>query len=58
MGGGTAVPLIPIAKQENMNRLLLISEPDNILPIYRGTPIGLLLEYHNLGRTLDPHTKA
>src|SRR4051812_31551771 len=25
---------------------------DEILPAYRGTPVGLLLEYHNLGRAL------
>ena len=25
---------------------------DDILPIYRGTPVALLLEYHNLGRAL------
>jgi carbonic anhydrase len=41
-----------------MNRLLSVSNTDNILPAYRGTPVGLLLEYHNLGRALDPFTKA
>lgn len=41
-----------------MKRLLSVSEPDNIFPVYRDTPIGLLLEYHNLERALDPITKA
>jgi len=29
---------------------------DEILPVYRGTPVGLLLEYHNLGRALGSMT--
>ncbi len=41
-----------------MNRIRSVVEPDCIPPIYRGTPIGRLLEYHNLERKLDPHTKA
>lgn len=41
-----------------MNRLLTISTADNILPEYRQTPIGLLLEYHNLNRPLDTYDKA
>jgi len=41
-----------------MNRLISVTDPESILPAYRETPIGLLLEYHNLGRALDPHTKA
>jgi carbonic anhydrase len=41
-----------------MDRLLPITNPDEIPPVYRDTPIGLLLEYHNLGRPLDPHTRA
>lgn len=41
-----------------MKNLLRISEPDHIPQIYRNTSIGLLLEYHNLERTLDPYTKA
>ena len=41
-----------------MKRLVHISDPVNIFPIYRNTPIGLLLEYHNLGRVLDPVTQA
>jgi carbonic anhydrase len=41
-----------------MKRLVSISDSDRILPTYRNTPIGLLLEYHNLGRALDVFTKA
>lgn len=36
-----------------MDRLVAISSADDIFPEYRNTPISLLLEYHNLGRTLD-----
>jgi len=39
-----------------MKRLIDVSTPNNILPEYRGTPVGRLLEYHNLGRRLDEHT--
>ncbi|HLF36096.1 MAG TPA: carbonic anhydrase [Cyclobacteriaceae bacterium] len=41
-----------------MNRLINISSPEDILPEYRQTPIGLLLEYHNLDRNPDPYTRA
>jgi len=41
-----------------MNRLLEIASFEDIPPRYRGTPIGLLLEYHNLERTLDTYTNA
>ncbi|OFY63488.1 MAG: carbonic anhydrase [Bacteroidetes bacterium RIFCSPLOWO2_02_FULL_36_8] len=41
-----------------MNRLLTISYPDDILPEYRQTPIGRLLEYHNLHRPLENYDKA
>lgn len=36
-----------------MNRLIDISRTDDIFSEYRETPIGLLLEYHNLNRPLD-----
>jgi carbonic anhydrase len=35
-----------------------ITTPDDIPPVYQGTPIGLLLEYHNLDRPLDVYEKA
>ncbi|HLF15558.1 MAG TPA: carbonic anhydrase [Bacteroidota bacterium] len=41
-----------------MNRLLTVTSPSDIPSPYRGTPIGLLLEYHNLGRTHEPYTSA
>jgi carbonic anhydrase len=41
-----------------MNRLVHISKPDDIFPEYRNTPIGLLLEFHNLNRTFDSYTQA
>ena len=41
-----------------MNKLIAIRSIDDILPEYRQTPIGLLLEYHNLNRPLDTYDKA
>jgi carbonic anhydrase len=33
-----------------MPEILPVASADDILPQYRGTPVGRLLEYHNLGR--------
>ena len=41
-----------------MNRLIDITKPDDIFAEYEGTPIGLLLEYHNLNKPLDKFTEA
>src|SRR3972149_7910291 len=41
-----------------MNRLIPIQSTDDILQEYRQTPIGLLLEYHNLNRPFDSYDKA
>ena len=41
-----------------MNKLIAITSIDDILPEYRQTPIGLLLEYHNLNKPLDVYDKA
>jgi carbonic anhydrase len=41
-----------------LNKLIAITSLDDILPEYRKTPIGLLLEYHNLDRPLDTFDKA
>ena len=41
-----------------MNRLITVASKEDILPQYRQTPIGLLLEYHNLGRKPDLYTNA
>jgi carbonic anhydrase len=35
-----------------MARIIPISYLEDILPEYRDTPVGLLLEYHNLGRAV------
>jgi len=41
-----------------MNQLIDISKTDAIFSEYRQTPIGLLLEYHNLDRPLDNYSSA
>jgi carbonic anhydrase len=41
-----------------MNRLVKIANADDIFPEYRHTPIGLLLEYHNLNRSFETYTQA
>ncbi|MDH3650284.1 MAG: hypothetical protein OEQ53_11410 [Saprospiraceae bacterium] len=41
-----------------MKRLLEINSAKDIPPVYRETPIGRLLEYHNLGRPIDRCEKA
>ncbi len=42
-----------------MNHVLTpVQDVDDIFPIYRSTPIGRLLEYHNLGRPYDTYTRA
>jgi carbonic anhydrase len=41
-----------------MNRLLSILSNEDILSEYRQTPIGLLLEYHNLNRPYDVYDSA
>jgi carbonic anhydrase len=35
-----------------MARIIPVNYRDDILPEYRGMPVGLLLEYHNLGRAM------
>lgn len=41
-----------------MNRLISIHNRKDIPKIYRNTPVGLLLEYHNLGRPFDEWAQA
>jgi carbonic anhydrase len=41
-----------------MNRLLPVLSKEDILPEHRDTPIGLLLEHHNLNRDHDTYTQA
>ena len=44
--------------KHTVGRLIAIESKEDILPIYRDTPIGLLLEYHNLDRPFDEHKSA
>ena len=41
-----------------MKRLISINSINDILPEYRQTPIGLLIEYHNLNRFQETYDKA
>lgn len=41
-----------------MNRLSLVKSKEDIFPAYRDTPVGLLLEYHDLARAYDTYTQA
>ncbi|OFX41462.1 MAG: carbonic anhydrase [Bacteroidetes bacterium GWA2_32_17] len=41
-----------------MNRLLTIKSKEDILPEYLQTPIGKLIEYHNLNQNFESYDKA
>ncbi len=41
-----------------MTNIISVESTNDILPIYRHTPIGLLFEYHNLNRQFDPFDNA
>lgn len=41
-----------------MNRAIPVDSTEAIPAPYRGTPIGRLLEYHNLGRPFDEYSRA
>ncbi|MDD2415434.1 MAG: carbonic anhydrase [Parabacteroides sp.] len=41
-----------------MNRLVRITASEDIFPEYQNTPVGLLLEYHNLDREFDTYIQA
>lgn len=41
-----------------MNRLVPVSNKNDIFPEYQNTPISLLLEYHNLNRTFENYDAA
>lgn len=41
-----------------MERLLKITSREDIPDMYRDTPVGLLIEYHNLGRKNDEYESA
>jgi carbonic anhydrase len=44
--------------KNTMNKLTPITKKEDILPEYRNTPIGLLLEYHNLGKFQETYDSA
>jgi carbonic anhydrase len=52
------MPLPLENENSQMNRLLTVTSTEDIPPHYKETPIGLLLEYHNLGRTFDTYSNA
>jgi carbonic anhydrase len=39
-----------------MAQIIPVTDRDDILPEYRSSPVGLLLEYHNLGRPIEAAT--
>lgn len=41
-----------------MKRLIQVSSKERIPGHFRDTPVGKLLEYHNLNRTMDLYTSA
>ena len=41
-----------------MNRLIPVTTKEDIFPEHRDTPIGLLLEYHNLDHEYETYTQA
>lgn len=41
-----------------MDRLVPVSSNEDIFPEWRNTPVGLLLEYHNLRREYETYTQA
>jgi carbonic anhydrase len=41
-----------------MKRLVEINSESDIFPIYKQTPVGYLLEYHNLHRPFESYSKA
>ncbi len=41
-----------------MNRIVLVDSKQKIFPHYLDTPIGKLIEYHNLNLNFDKYNKA
>lgn len=41
-----------------MSQLIEINSTEDILPEYQNTPIGLLLEFHNLNRSFEDYKQA
>ncbi len=44
-------------KDKTRSRLILVFRLEDIIPVYRDSPIGLPLKYHNLARPHDAHGK-
>jgi carbonic anhydrase len=53
-----AIPIMPASEKSYMKRLLPVTKKEDILPAYRNTPIGDLLEYHNLDRPFGEYQNA
>lgn len=47
-----------VDKHTDIDRMISISSKEDILPQYRDTPIGLLLEYHNLEKPFEAYKNA
>jgi carbonic anhydrase len=41
-----------------MNRLIPVSKVEDIFPTYQHTPIGRLLQYHNLAAPFESYLKV
>jgi carbonic anhydrase len=53
-----AIPVMTAQEKSYMKRLLPVTKKEDILPEYRNTPIGDLLEYHNLERPFGEYQNA
>lgn len=49
---------LPVRRINLMNRLIPVITRADIFPEHRDTPVGLLLEYHNLNREYETYTQA
>lgn len=49
---------LPVRRINLMNRLIPVTTREDIFPEHRDTPVGLLLEYHNLNREYETYTQA
>jgi carbonic anhydrase len=56
--GTKTEPLTTQNGESQMDRLLTVASREDILPQYRESPIGLLLEYHNLNRPYESYANA
>lgn len=47
-----------MSQQVLTNQVIPVRSVEDIFPEYRGTPIGLLLEYHNLNHSFERYSQA